>query len=137
MQGQTYSAACAGFRIACIGSTVEPSEISAKAKRFCFRTERMKPFTLTSWSSKLQAPPLLAWRIWAHREIEGRVAELLLSLATDVAKDRRHICIAGEVEVGCSEIAGKGKLIVRLAFPPELKLLRITINVTFCSITYV
>jgi hypothetical protein len=136
MQGQTYSAACAGFRIACIGSTVEPSEISAKAKRFCFRTERMKPFTLTSWSSKLQVPPLLAWRIWAHREIEGRVAELLLSLATDVAKDRRHICIAGEVEVGCSEIAGKGKLIVRLAFPPELNCYdRLTLLI--CSITYV
>jgi hypothetical protein len=100
-----------------MGSTVEPSEISAKANRFCFRTERMKPFTLTSCSSKLQVPPLLDCRMWAHREIEGPVTELLLSLAADVANDRRHICIAGEVEVGCSEIADEGKLIVRLAFP--------------------
>lgn len=70
---RTYSAACAGFRIACNGTTVDPSDISANAKRFCFRTDRMNPFTLISWSSKLQTPPfLLAWRICAHRTREGR-----------------------------------------------------------------
>lgn len=56
----------------------------------------MNPFTLTSWSSKLQTPPfLLAWRICAHRRTEGRgLTGLLVSLPTDVAKVRRHICIA-------------------------------------------
>lgn len=44
----TYSAAWAGFRNACTGSTVDPSDIWAKATRFCLRTERMKPFNLTS-----------------------------------------------------------------------------------------
>lgn len=92
--GKTYSTACAGFRIACNGSTVEPSEISANAKRFCFRTDRMNPLILTSWSSNLQVPVLLDWRICAHRWIEARGLIDLLSLFTDVAKLRRHICIA-------------------------------------------
>lgn len=67
----THSAACAGFRIACMGSTVEPSEISANAKRFCFRTDRINPLTLTSWSSNLQGPVLPDWRICAHLETDG------------------------------------------------------------------
>jgi hypothetical protein len=93
----TYSAACAGFRIACNGSTVEPSEISAKANRFCFRTDRMNPLTLISLSSKLQGPSaLLAWRTCAHRReaIRECGVELEPSLATDVAKVRRHVYMA-------------------------------------------
>lgn len=94
---ETYSAACAGFKIACNGSTVEPSEISAKAKRFCFRTERMNPLTLISWSSRLHVPSfLLAWRTCAHRRTTGRELTVGLwpSLAIDVAKVRRHVCMA-------------------------------------------
>jgi hypothetical protein len=55
----THSTACAGFNIACNGSKVDPSDISANAKRFCFRTDRMNPLILTSWSSNLQASPAL------------------------------------------------------------------------------
>lgn len=96
-QGAMYSAACADFKMACNGSTVEPSEISAKANFFCFRTDLMNPFTLTSWSSKLQSPSfLLESRICAHRRSAGRalVVELDPGLATDVAKVRRHTCMA-------------------------------------------
>lgn len=83
--------------MACNGSTVEPSEISAKAKRFCFRTDRMNPLTLTSLSSNVHGPSaLLAWRICAHRRAAIRECgvELEPSLATDVAKVRRHVCMA-------------------------------------------
>lgn len=100
----TYSAACAGFKIACNGSIVDPSEISAKAKRFCFRTDRINPFTLISWSSKLQGAFCLAdWRICAHRRAPERelTGELWLSLATDVAKVRRHVCMAGGGALCC------------------------------------
>lgn len=100
----TYSAACAGFKIACNGSIVDPSEISAKAKRFCFRTDRINPFTLISWSSKLQGAFCLAdWRICAHRRAPERelMGELWLSLATDVAKVRRHVCMAGGGALRC------------------------------------
>lgn len=95
---EAYSAAWAGFKIACNGSIVEPSEISAKAKRFCFRTDRMNPLTLISWSSRLHGPSfLLAWRICAHRTAAGRVLAVALwpNLATDVVKVRRHVCMAG------------------------------------------
>jgi hypothetical protein len=62
------------------------------------RTERMNPLTLISWSSKLQGCScLLLWRICAHRRIAGRGLDIVLepSLATDVAKVRRHVCMAG------------------------------------------
>lgn len=111
-RGLTYSAACAGFKIACNGWIVDPSEISAKAKRFCLRTDRMNPLTLISWSSKLQGwPCLLLWRICAHRRIAGRELGVVLepSLATDVAKVRRHVCMAGMVLRWC----WKGDLIDR------------------------
>lgn len=54
-----YLVACSGLNIACKGSMVEPSEISAKARRFCLRTDLINPFTLTSWSSHLQGPSAL------------------------------------------------------------------------------
>lgn len=99
----TYSAACAGFKIACNGSTVDPSEISANAKRFCFRTDRMNPLILTSLSSKVHGPSaLLAWRICAHRRAAIRECGVVLepSLATDVAKVRRHVCMAESRALG-------------------------------------
>lgn len=83
--------------------------ISANAKRFCLRTERINPFNLISWSSRLQGPLRLCWRTCAHRStgVPLRPAGLLLSLATDVAKVRRHARIAREEGAeGISEWVG-------------------------------
>lgn len=72
----------------------------------------MNPLTLISWSSKLLTPPfLLAWRICAHRTTERELIELRVSLPTDVAKVRRHICIAGGVGWMIGEFGGARKLI--------------------------
>jgi hypothetical protein len=84
----------------------------------------MNPLTLISWSSNLQASPvLLDWRICAHRSREERECiGLLPSLVTDVAKLRRHICIAEDDAVveGEFKVAGQNLsalLSVRLATP--------------------
>lgn len=59
----------------------------------------MNPLIVISFSSKLEVPVfLLSWRICAHRTTAGPEVfgkELLRpSLAADVVKARRHVCIA-------------------------------------------
>jgi hypothetical protein len=99
---------------------VDPSEISANAKRFCFRTDRMNPLTLTSWSSNLQVSPvLLDWRICAHLREERECNGILPSLVTDVAKLRRHIRIAKVMQLLKGvQVAGQNSRAYRLVIGP-------------------
>ena len=73
----------------------EPLDKSAKANRLCFRTERMEPWRVMSLPSisgltgggldRICAP-------WGSAA-PGTVRGLVCSLATDVVKARRHICM--------------------------------------------
>lgn len=70
----------------------------------------MNPLTLISWSSRLQGWfCLLLLRICEHRRTPGRelVAVFDPNLVKDVAKVRRHVCIAGQARCDVSQ-AWKG-----------------------------
>ena len=117
---------------------VDPSDISAKANRFCFLTDLINPFNVIFSFSYLCAVVLpsvspvvvvVAFKSWAHR---NRLAAIGLDgvyrLTTDVENDRRHARIASmrsTAEKRLTEILLKTKwllnviLIVNHAAPRE------------------
>jgi hypothetical protein len=101
----TYSAACSGVNIACNDFTVDPSDISAKANRFCFLTDRINPFNVISSFSYLCASAfssfvsvvvvVVAFKSSAHRNrLAARELDGVYRFTTDVEKERRHARIA-------------------------------------------
>lgn len=99
----TYSAACSGVRIACNDLTVDPSDISAKANRFCFLTDRTNPFNVISSFSYICAfffssavvVVVVAFESSAHRNrLAARGLDGVYRLTTDVENERRHARIA-------------------------------------------
>lgn len=99
-----YLAACSGVNIACNDLIVDPSDISAKANRFCFLTDRMNPFIVISSFSYLCAflsPSVFAvvvvgaFKSSAHRSrLAARELDGEYRLTMDVENERRHARIA-------------------------------------------
>jgi hypothetical protein len=100
----TYSAACSGVKIACNDLTVDPSDISAKANRFCFLTDLINPFNVISSFSYLCTFVLpsvfpvvvaVAFKSSAHRNrLAARRLDGVYRLTMDVENKRRHARIA-------------------------------------------
>lgn len=111
--GNPYSAACSGVKIACNDLTVDPSEISAKANRFCFLTDLINPFNVIfSFSylcvfvlpSVFPVVVVVAFKSSAHRNrLAARELDGVYRLTTDVENERRHARIASLRSTGISD----------------------------------